>query len=220
MKASPKLFLIAGPNGAGKTTYAFRHIKAVSGSTRFVNLDEISRGLSPLEPTAAANRAARIALTLTHALIRERVSFSIETTLAGSIHLRTIAAARSAGFEIVLLYFPAASPELCLSRIARRVAEGGHDMPEIDVRRRFAHSLQNLSDYAAQATLWRIFDLTRLPVRVAAEGRLGCVEARAGNGLPQVLVEWLDDLPDVADMSTVPPLGARAADSVTTLATT
>ncbi len=97
MQAQPKLFLVAGPNGAGKTTYAFRHIRAVSGSARFVNLDEIARGLSPLEPKAAANRAARVALDLTRELIRDRTSFSIETTLAGRTHLRTLAEARAAG---------------------------------------------------------------------------------------------------------------------------
>ena len=195
MNKVPELFLIAGPNGAGKTTYAFRHIRAVSGSARFVNLDEIARGLSPLDPTAASARAARVALDLTRNLIDDRVSFSIETTLAGRTHLRTIAAARTAGFGIVLLYFAAVSPEVCLARIARRVAEGGHDVPEADVRRRFARSLQNLPAYAAQTDLWRIFDVTRLPVHVAAEGRSGCLDARSGDGLPSALAAWLTSLP-------------------------
>ena len=55
-QTTPTLWLIAGPNGVGKTTYAFRHIRAVSGTTRFVNLDEIARGLSPLEPQAEGRR--------------------------------------------------------------------------------------------------------------------------------------------------------------------
>lgn len=192
---TPELFLIAGPNGAGKTTYAFRHIRAVSGSARFVNLDEIARGLSPLDPTAASSRAARVALDLTRGLIDDGVSFSIETTLAGRTHLRTIAKARSAGFKVILLYFAALSPEVCLARIARRVAEGGHNVPEVDVRRRFVRSLQNLPVYAAQADLWRVFDVTRLPVHVAAEGRSGCIDARSGDGLPPALSAWLGSLP-------------------------
>src|SRR5690349_3239351 len=101
----PALWIIAGPNGAGKTTYAFRHILAVSGSVRFVNLDEIARGLSPLDPAAEPQRAARIALALIDELIDRRISFSLETTLAGRTHLRTIAAAQVAGFRVNLLFF-------------------------------------------------------------------------------------------------------------------
>jgi predicted ABC-type ATPase len=51
----PTFWLIAGPNGVGKTTYAMRHLKSVSGSVNFVNLDEIARGLSPLEPAFSAS---------------------------------------------------------------------------------------------------------------------------------------------------------------------
>lgn len=195
MAERPSLFLLAGPDGAGKTTYAFKNIRAVSGSARFVNLDEIARGLSPLDPPAAANRAARVALDFAHACIAERASFSIETTLAGRTHLRTVAAARAAGFAINLFYFAASSPDVCLTRIARRVAEGGHDVPAADVRRRFCRSLANLPAYAALCDVWRVFDVTRLPVRVAAEGRFRCLDARNGDGLPATLTQWLNRLP-------------------------
>ena len=60
---SPTFWLLAGPNGVGKTTYAMRHLRAVSGSIHFVNLDEIARGLSPLDPSAAQADAARVALS-------------------------------------------------------------------------------------------------------------------------------------------------------------
>jgi len=36
---------------------------------------------------------------------------------------------------------------VCLDRIARRVSEGGHDVPRADVERRFAHSLANFPEY-------------------------------------------------------------------------
>ena len=84
----PQLWIVAGPNGVGKTTYAFRYIRAVSGSTSFVNLDEIARGLSPLDPSGEQRRSARVALDLTRSLIAEHRSFSLETTLSG----RTLAA--------------------------------------------------------------------------------------------------------------------------------
>jgi predicted ABC-type ATPase len=172
---NPTLWLIAGPNGAGKTTYAFRHIRAVSGSVRFVNLDEIARGLSPLDPSAVPRTAARVALQRIDDLIGEQQSFSIETTLAGLTHLRTIEAARANGYGINLLYFSVRDVETCRARIARRVSEGGHDVPEPDVRRRFTRSLANFPRYAAAVDLWRVFDNENHKPTVAAEGRRGCV---------------------------------------------
>ncbi len=196
----PRLFLICGPNGAGKTTYAFAHIRAVAGSAHFVNLYEIARGLSPLDPLLARLRAARVALKMTRDFIRARVTFSIETTLAGKTHLRTLEAARAAGYGVTLLYFAALSPEVCLSRVARRVSEGGHDIPEADLRRRFARSLDNLPGYAGLADIWRVFDVAGAAAKVVAEGRAGCLSMRAANGaLPPALTRWLGLLPACAE---------------------
>jgi len=200
MTARPQFWIVAGPNGVGKTTYAFRHIKAVSGSTRFVNLDEIARGLSPLDPSVEQQRAARVALELARSLIAERRSFSIETTLSGKTHLRTIEAAHEAGFVVNLLYFLVASPEISLSRIARRVSEGGHDVAEIDVRRRFARSIANLPAYIGSVDQWRVFDNATLRPKVVAEGRRGCISLREQEAdLPAALWAALETLPPCAE---------------------
>ena len=186
------LWLIAGPNGVGKTTFAFRQIRRLSGSTEFVNLDEIARGLAPLAPETAALRASRVALAMIADLIggngRGRRSFSVETTLAGRTHLRTISQAKAAGFRIQLLYFCVRSQESALARIARRVAEGGHDVPEADARRRFGRSVGNFSAYAAQCDLWQVFDANPVPPKIVAEGQGGAVTF-AGDlgGLPDAL---------------------------------
>ncbi len=176
----PILWLIAGPNGVGKTTYAFRHIRAVSGASEFVNLDEIARGLSPLDVEAGRLPASRVAIARIRDLFQARRTFSLETTLAGRTHLRTIARAKRSGFDVVVLYFAVAQVETCLARIARRVSEGGHDIPENEARRRFARSLVNVPDYFARADLWRVFDANRRPV-IVAEGRGDCL-ASLGSG--------------------------------------
>ena len=192
----PQFWIVAGPNGVGKTTYAFRHIKAVSGTTRFVNLDEIARGLSPLDPSMEQQRAGRVALELTRSLISDRRSFSIETTLSGKTHLRTIAAAREAGFVVNLLYFLIASPEISLARIARRVSEGGHDVAETDVRRRFARSIANLPAYIDAVDRWRVFDNATMRPKAVAEGRRGCISLLQREGeLPRALWAALETLP-------------------------
>lgn len=198
MNDRPTIWLVAGPNGVGKTTYALRHIRAVSGSVRFVNLDEIARGLSPVDPRAERAEAARVALARIDALIRGNGSaadFSLETTLAGLTYLRRFQAAKAKGWRIHLLYFAVGSPEAALARIARRVSEGGHDVPEHEARRRFARSLANLPRYIGLADLWRVFDNNGPQPRAVAEGGAGCIAyAGAMDGLPEALRQTLDRL--------------------------
>lgn len=182
---TPTFWLIAGPNGVGKTTYALKHLKAVSGSINFVNLDEIARGLSPLDPSAAQADAARLALERARSFVDAKTTFAMETTLAGRAHLRLLDGAARAGLATAILYLSARSPEICLERIARRVAEGGHDVPEPVVRRRFARSLANLPRYAAACSLWRVYESSGPRPILALEGRRDTVrfaseEALAG----------------------------------------
>ena len=130
----PTFWLIAGPNGVGKTTFAMKRLEAISGSINFVNLDEISRGLSPLRPAAAEREAARIALSRVANFVDSGATFAMETTLSGKAQLRLIERAHRSGLAANLLYFSARDPDICLERIARRVAEGGHDVPADIVR--------------------------------------------------------------------------------------
>jgi predicted ABC-type ATPase len=188
---SPVLWFIAGPNGVGKTTYARAHIRAVTGSWEFVNIDLIARGLSPFAPEPDAAAAARMALRRIDDHLKRPPngtgSFTIETTLSGRTHLRTVARAKAAGFRVHLLFFAVAQVETCLQRIARRVAEGGHDMPEVDVRRRFPRSVHNFTAYAAACDLWRVFDGNASP-RVVADGSGAGLTWRGDlSGLPDAL---------------------------------
>lgn len=170
MNGPKRFWLIAGPDGAGRTTYAFRNVPAVSGSLNFVNLDEIARGLSPLEPKLAEREAARVALARAREFMRRAEVFSMETTMSGKVHLALMEDARRHGLSPALLYFSVRTPEICLERIARRVAEGGHDVAERIVRRRFARSHDNLRDYCAAADLWRIYEASGPRPCLAAEG--------------------------------------------------
>ena len=170
MSRQKRFWLIAGPNGVGKTTYAFRNIAAVSGSLNFVNLNEIARGLSPLKPELAEREAARTALARARDFMARGEVFTMETTLSGQTHLGLMREAKSAGMSPALLYFSVRDPEICLQRIARRVAEGGHDVPEPVVRRRFHRSHDNLASYCAAADLWRIYEISGPRPCLAAEG--------------------------------------------------
>ena len=167
------LWLIAGPNGVGKTTYARRYLRSVAGTSAFVNLDEIGRGLSPLEPTPDARTAAaaaRIALARIAQGIGAGESFAIETTLAGRTHLRTLGMARAAGLGTRLVFCMLPDVALCLARIAARVAAGGHAVPEADARRRFNRAPTNFATYAAAVDQYVLLDTQLAEPRLVLSG--------------------------------------------------
>ncbi len=201
----PVLWFVAGANGVGKTSFTFKHISAISGSTDFVNLDEIARGLSPINPEAGRLRAARVALQILAETLRLKNgaarSFTIESTLAGRTHLKTIDDARKAGWPVHILYFAVKAPEIALARIARRVSVGGHDMPEADARRRFTRSLANLPEYLRACDFWRVYDNNSAQTVAVAEGRQGCISFRTEDwtGLPQGLSELLAAMPKCSE---------------------
>jgi predicted ABC-type ATPase len=170
----PALWLIAGPNGAGKTTYAFKHVHRVSGSVHFVNLDEIARGLSPLDPQAARLRAARVALAMQEDFIRQRASFSLETTLSGLTYLGLVRRAKEAGFRVFLQFFSVPRVEVSIARVARRVARGGHDVPEPDIRRRYLRAYANFPLYAAALDEWIVWENGGRSAVPVAAGARGC----------------------------------------------
>lgn len=186
MADRPTLWLIAGPNGVGKTTYARRYLRAIAGTERFVNLDEIARGFSPLTPTPDAETAvaaARAVLARCAETLAARRSFALETTLAGRTHLRTLEHAKAAGFATTLLFCILPDVEIALSRIAARVAAGGHAVPEADARRRFPRACGNFATYAAACDLWRILDTQLAEPRLVASGPPGAIADSALHAL-------------------------------------
>ncbi|MEK7677305.1 MAG: hypothetical protein AAB676_15860 [Verrucomicrobiota bacterium] len=108
--STPTIYLIAGCNGAGKTTFAGEFLPTEVKCVRFLNADEIARGLSPFNPSASAVKAARLLLQAVHGDIRRQQTFALETTLSGKTYIRLFRQARRLGLEIELHYtsgFPA-----------------------------------------------------------------------------------------------------------------
>jgi predicted ABC-type ATPase len=202
--AGGSLWLIAGPNGVGKTTYAFRHIRRVSGSVNFVNLDEIARGLSPLKPDAQQMRAARTALAMQAAFIDRGESFSLETTLSGLTYLGLVARARAAGYRVHLQFFSVPDVDVSIARVRKRVARGGHDVPEADIRRRYGRAYANFFRYADVVDDWLIWENGASRAYPVARGQAGCIDPRSVRGggrwvfLPEGFRRRLEAMPPCA----------------------
>ena len=144
MSEGKQLYIISGCNGAGKTTASYTVLPEVLQCKEFVNADEIARGLSPFNPEGMAIEAGRLMLKRIAELMEEEESFSIETTLATRSYARLVKAAQKKGYKVSLIYFWLNSPELAVNRVRQRVSEGGHNIPEDIIRRRYIAGINNL----------------------------------------------------------------------------
>ena len=155
----PKIVIIAGPNGAGKTTFAQAFLPQEAQCPRFINADLIAAGLSPFAPEAAAIKAGRLMLQEITACVKRRESFAFETTLAGQAYLRHIEDWRQLGYHISLFFLSLPTAEMALARVAERVRQGGHDIPESVIRRRFVAGRKNFENhYRAAVDAWAVYD--------------------------------------------------------------
>jgi predicted ABC-type ATPase len=159
LESAPSVVLLAGPNGAGKSTAAPRILKDVVGIAEFVNADVIARGLSAFEPQRAALAAGRIMLARLRDLARQRIGFAFETTLASRTFAPWLVDLMQSGYQFHLVFLWLPSADMAVARVAARVQEGGHDVPEETIRRRYDAGLSNFFRlYQPMTTTWQLCD--------------------------------------------------------------
>ena len=167
-----KIIIIAGPNGAGKTTFAREFLPTDEACFQFVNADLIAAGLSPFAPDAAALQAGRLMLMQITAHVAHGRSFALETTLSGVGYAQKISQWRALGYAVALHFLALPDAEVAIERVVQRVRQGGHNIPEAVIRRRFASGQANLPRYCALVDVWDVYDNSGpLPVLIA-EGNL------------------------------------------------
>ncbi len=167
----PTLFIISGCNGAGKTTASFTILPELLNIKEFVNADEIARGISPFQPEKVAIEAGKIMVTRLNDLISKRLDFAFETTLSSRSITGIINQARQAGYSINLIYYFLDSVDLAIERVRMRVSEGGHDIPNDIIIRRYYAGLKNLIHlYKSQVDYWLLIDNSKTEPEVIAEG--------------------------------------------------
>lgn len=151
--------VVAGPNGSGKSTTAPRLLRDTLHVDEFINADIIATGLSAFAPDRVAFAAGRIMVRRMQELAASRADFALESTLSSRNLAPWIEKLQGAGYGFHLLYFWLSSADLAVQRVAERVRRGGHDVPENDVRRRYARSLSNFFNvYRPIAESWLMLD--------------------------------------------------------------
>ncbi len=155
----PKIIILAGPNGAGKTTFGQEFLPQEAGCPVFVNADLIAAGLSPFAPERAAIQAGRLMLEAIAQHVDKRESFAFETTLSGLGYARQIPHWRQLGYRVELFFLSLPSADMAVQRVVERVRQGGHDIPEATIRRRFdAGKRLFATTYQPLVDEWALYD--------------------------------------------------------------
>ena len=172
----PTVYVIAGPNGAGKTTFANEFLPDFVHCREFLNADLIAAGLSPFAPETQNVRAGRLLLTRIRELTSARENFGFETTLAGRGYMRLFKKLKMSGYRVVLFFLWLPSADMAMARVRARVRQGGHNVPEPVVQRRYGSGLSNFFQlyWPIAHIVWLLDGSEFPPKRVAheKEGRL------------------------------------------------
>ena len=154
-----------------KTTLAREFLRNEAGCPIFVNADLIAAGLSPFAPELAAIKAGRLMLEAISDHVRKGDNFAFGTTLAGLGYARAVPKWRAQGFVVKLIFLSLPDPETAIARVAVRVVQGGHAVPQATIRRRFAAGLRKFSHpYRGLVDMWQRYDNASTPPALIAEG--------------------------------------------------
>lgn len=156
---NPNVYIIAGPNGAGKTTFAREFLPNFADCKNFINADLIAQGVSPFAAEEVAFRAGRLMLEEIERYAERGESFGFETTLSGRSYVSMIHQLKKRGYKVHFFFLWVPTVHLALTRVRARVLEGGHDVPQAVIRRRFDRSIRNfLLRYRSLGASWMLFD--------------------------------------------------------------
>lgn len=135
----PIVIALAGSNGAGKSTF-YESFLADAG-LRFINADVLSASLD-----VKAYEAAELAASIRASLVAQRESFVFETVLSDPVgeKVEQLASYAALGYTVVLIFIRIDSSEESIKRVAMRVSQGGHDIPEEKLLARFERTQANL----------------------------------------------------------------------------
>ena len=159
MGRGKKIVIIAGPNGAGKTTFAREFLPNEAVCPLFVNADLIAKGLSPFFPEQASLRAGRLMMEEIKRHVIDGRSFAFETTLGGRVYAQMIPDWQRSGYEVKLIFLYLPDVRIAIERVKYRVKQGGHNVSEKIIRRRYEKGWRNFQYLYKQAVgAWVLFD--------------------------------------------------------------
>lgn len=145
MGLKPKLIVVAGPNGSGKTSVTTKILKHewIEGCV-YINPDNIANDTFG-DWNIAENvlKAAKLAANMREDCLINKKSLIFETVLSAPDKIDYIQRAKATGFFVRLFFVGTDDPAINAGRVARRVMEGGHDVPITKIISRYSKSIAN-----------------------------------------------------------------------------
>lgn len=153
---SKSLYIIAGANGSGKSTLAKILLK--EKQLEFLNADDIAKEIAPNAMNNVPISAGKVYFQRLNLYFKNNKSFAVETTLSGKNTLKIIEQAKKQNYTIILIYSFLNNCTSCINRVRKRVQNGGHNVPEQDITRRYYKSIYNFwNKYQFLVDEWTIF---------------------------------------------------------------
>ena len=144
--------ILGGCNGAGKSTSA---VTLVPPDIPFLNADELAKVLPDIQGKHVL--AGRQWLDQWEQMAASHRDFAIETTLSSRTLAGRIREVQAIGYRVQIIYFWLPNADLAVERVAERVRNGGHDIPEDVIRRRHQRGWQNFLElYRPLADTWSV----------------------------------------------------------------
>lgn len=188
--------MVAGPNGSGKTS-AVRILKEMGHYfPNYLNADDLARG-SELGPVDSAREAQATVRTTKEALLHNRESITYETVMSHESHVAFMRRARKAGYFVRLIFVTTDDPAINVQRVANRVAQGGHSVPNNKIVQRYHRVMsEQLLPALLTANEALLYDTTylNLGTQVVAHVRGKHVRVHAYKGLAWPKTYFLDQL--------------------------
>ena len=151
-----QLYIIAGANGSGKSTFA--GILLNKKDLEFLNANNIAKEISPDAINSVPISAGKIYFKRLNEYLQNDKSFAVESTLSGNNIIRIIKEARKRNYKIMLIYAFLQNCTDCIARVQNRVKNGGHNVPQEDIIRRYYKSIIKFWDeYRLMVDEWTIF---------------------------------------------------------------